>query len=123
MSSWKIQKVHSDEVISEENLTDKSFSIRFKGIQEHFSNLSNYIVALDKDYRVVEVLEKGCSREEQEAFFRKNTLCYVGEANKYGFLCGISYPDYVADKMGKIEIINEDGVAEAFFFQIMHETA
>lgn len=117
--NMEYKKIECDEVITEENLTDKSRSIRFGGIQEGFSNLTGYIVALDDTHRIVEVLESGCSSEDQEAFLRNNVLFYVGESNKYGCLCGISYPGHVADKVGDFEDVEPDGMAEAFFFKIV----
>lgn len=117
MDKWQIHKIQSDEVITEENLTDKSYSIRFKGVQNRFSNLSDYIVALDDAHHIVEVLERGCSREEQEAFFSNNSLFYVGKSNKYGCLSGISYPEYIADKIGEFVYDEPNGIAEAFFFE------
>ena len=113
------KKVECDEVITEENLTDKSRSIRFGGVQKEFNNLTCYIVALDDTHRIVEVLEPGCSSEAQEAFLCNNVLFYVGKSNKYGCLCGVSYPGYVADKVGDFEDVEPNGMAEAFFFKIV----
>ena len=50
----KYKKIECDEAITEGNLTDKSRSIRFGGIQKGFSNLTGYIVALDDTHRIVE---------------------------------------------------------------------
>ena len=118
MKTLTYEKIKSEEFITEDNLNEKSISIRFGGTQKHFSNLISYIVALDEDHSIIAILEKGCSLEAQEAFFNEHTLFYIGEANKYGELCGISYPDYVADKI-EFKEKNPDGIAEACFFRLV----
>lgn len=116
MKTLMYKKIDCGEVIGECNLTENSKSLRFGDAQKRFANTMEYIVAIDENRSVLAVLEKGCSKKTQEAFFDDYFLFFVGKANKYGFLSGISYPSFVADKP-EFEDAAPDGIAEAFFFQ------
>lgn len=101
----QIRLIESNMVITESNIMETSYSVRFKKYQKGFSNLKSYIVALDKNLNVLEILENGCSIEDQEAFFQRNSFFFAGESNKYGALCGI--PERVTDIELVIENPNE----------------
>lgn len=120
MKKLKYNKIGLEGTIGECNLTENSKSLRFGSIQKSFGNTMEYIVAIDENRSVLAVLEKGCPQKTQEAFFEEYSLFFIGQANKYGFLCGISYPSYVADKI-EFENVAPDGVAEAFFFRIVEQ--